>query len=156
MTDKASALLVYQDSDTLRDLQHALERQGVRVIQATSRADAKRQLGGINPAPLVFTDAQLPDGTWADILGLAEKALLPVNVIVVARLVDTRFYVEAIEAGAFDFIAPPFNSTDLRYVVRNALDNVIARRTASRHGTRGTEDGLFAEVREPDIHASTR
>ena len=156
MTDKASALLVYQDSDTLRDLQHALERQGVRVIQATSRADAKRLLGGINPAPLVFTDAQLPDGTWADILGLAEKALLPVNVIVVARLVDTRFYVEAIEAGAFDFIAPPFNSTDLRYVVRNALDNVIARRTSQPHAEPGLEEGLLVNVRPSDAPATPR
>ena len=87
-------------------------------------------LGGLNPAPLVFTDTQLPDGTWADILALAEKAKLPVNVIVVARVVDTRFYVEAIETGAFDFLAPPFNATDLAYVVRSAMDNVVARRAA--------------------------
>ena len=130
MTEKVAALLVHQNSDTFRDLQRALECQGIRLLQAVSRTDAKRKLGGLDPVPLVFTDAQLPDGTWADILALAEKASLPVNVIVVARLVDTRFYVEAIEAGAFDFIAPPFNAMDLNYVVRTALDNVIARRTA--------------------------
>ena len=87
-------------------------------------------LGGMNPAPLVFTDTQLPDGTWADVLALAQKAKLPVNVIVVARVVDTRFYVEVIETGAFDFLAPPFNATDLAYVVRSAMDNVVARRAA--------------------------
>ena len=87
-------------------------------------------LGGLNPAPLVFTDTQLPDGTWADILAEAETAAQPVNVIVVARVVDTHFYLEAIATGAFDFLAPPFMAADLAYVVRGALDNVVARRGA--------------------------
>jgi DNA-binding NtrC family response regulator len=128
MTDRITALLVHQNSETLTILKGALERQGMRILQAESRAAAKRMLGGLNPAPLVFTDTHLPDGTWADILAVAENARLPVNVIVVARLVDTRFYVEAIETGAFDFLAPPFNATDLAYVVRSAMDNVVVRR----------------------------
>ncbi|MGA3165693.1 MAG: response regulator [Terriglobia bacterium] len=156
MTEKTAALLVHQNSETLRALKHALESQGVRVSQAGSRAEAKRMLGGLNPAPLVFTDPQLPDGTWADILTVAEKALLPVNVIVVARLVDTRFYVEVIEAGAYDFIAPPFNATDLAYVIRSAVDNVIARRTAQpRREPSSAEDGLFSQASESGARAST-
>jgi FixJ family two-component response regulator len=112
-------------------------------------------LGGLNPVPLVFTDTQLPDGTWADILAVAEKAAQPVNVIVVARIVNTRFYVEAIETGAFDFLAPPFNATDLAYVVRTAMDNVVARRTAHAHTVRPTEESLLAEVREAAAEATT-
>jgi len=46
----------------------------------------------------------------------------------VARVVDTRFYVETIETGAFDSLAPPFAATDLACMVRSALNNVIARR----------------------------
>jgi two-component system response regulator PilR (NtrC family) len=155
MTEKTAALLVHQNSETLRALKHALESQGMRVSQAGSRAEAKRMLGGLNPAPLVFTDAQLPDGTWADILTVAEKALLPVNVIVVARLVDTRFYIEVIEAGAYDFIAPPFNATDLAYVIRSAVDNVIARRTAQPRREPSVEDGLFSQASESRARAST-
>src|SRR5208282_3756537 len=102
MVERITALLVHQNSETLATLKGALERQGMRVAHAESRAQAKRMLGGLNPVPLVFTDTQLPDGTWADILAVAEKATQHVNVIVVARIVDTRFYVEAIETGAFD------------------------------------------------------
>jgi DNA-binding NtrC family response regulator len=144
MTDKIPALLVHQNSETLAALKRALERQGMHVLQAESRAQAKRILGGLNPVPLVFTDTQLPDGTWADILAVAEKAAQPVNVIVVARVVDTRFYVEAIETGAFDFIAPPFVAIDLAYVVRSALDNVAARR--NHLPVAPTEEGVFAEA----------
>lgn len=130
MKARIPALLVHQNSPTWTALKAALERQGMRVVQAETYAQAQRLLGGLNPAPLVFTDIQLPDGTWADVLALAEKAAKPVNVIVVARVVDTRFYVEAIEAGAFDFIAPPFMAADLDYVVRSALSNVTSRRAA--------------------------
>jgi DNA-binding NtrC family response regulator len=148
MTERIKALLVHHNSETLAILKGALERQGMHIIEAQSRAQAKRMLGGLNPVPLVFTDTQVPDGTWADILAVAEKAAQPVNVIVVARVVDTRFYVEAIETGAFDFLAPPFNATDLAYVVRTALDNAIARRTARPLPTHQAEEGLLAEVRE--------
>ena len=120
----------------------------MQTIHAESRAQAQRLLGGRNPVPLVFTDTQLPDGTWADIVAVAGKAKLHVNVIVVARVVNTRFYVEAIESGAFDFLAPPFNATDLAYVVRSAQDNVIAQRTAPRPAAHPAEETLVAEVRE--------
>ena len=153
MTERITALLVHQNSETLATLRGALERQGMRIIHAQSRAQAKRMLGGLNPAPLVFTDTQLPDGTWADVLALAQKAKLPVNVIVVARVVDTRFYVDVIETGAFDFLAPPFNATDLAYVVRSALDNVIARRTAPSHTGQSAGGGLHAEVHESSAQA---
>jgi DNA-binding NtrC family response regulator len=148
MTEKIKALLVHHNSETLAILKGALERQGMHIIEAQSRAQAKRMLGGLNPAPLVFTDTQMPDGTWADILAVADKAAEPVNVIVVARVVDTRFYVEAIETGAFDFLAPPFNATDLAYVVRTALDNAVARRAARPRPTHPVEEGPLAEVRE--------
>jgi len=131
MAESITALFVHQNSETLASLRWALELQGLSIIEAESRAEAIRLLGGQNPAPLVFTDTNLPDGTWADVLAEAERAVLPVNVIVVARVVDTRFYVKTIETGAFDFLAPPFVAADLAYVVRSALDNVVARRCRS-------------------------
>lgn len=155
MTERNSALLVHHNSDTLATLQGALERLGMHTLHAESRAQAQRMLGGRNPVPLVFTDTQLPDGSWADIVAVAGKAKLPVNVIVVARVVNTRFYVEAIESGAFDFLAPPFNATDLAYVVRSAQDNVIARRTAPRPAAHPAEETLAAEAREAGAQATT-
>ena len=139
MTERITAMIVYDDSETMATLQAALERQGLCTIRAHSRAQAIRVLGGQNPASVVFTDTQLLDGTWADILAAAEKAAKPVNVIVVARVVDTRVYVEAIETGAFDFLAPPFVATDLAHVVRNALDNIVARRDARSHAAHAGE-----------------
>jgi DNA-binding NtrC family response regulator len=155
MTEGTKALLVHHNSETLAALAGALQRQGMHILHAQSRAQAKRMLGGLNPVPLVFTDKQLPDGTWADVLAAAEQAVQPVNVIVVARLVDTRFYVEAIETGAFDFLAPPFNATDLAYVVRTALDNVSARRAALPLSSPSAGGGMLTEVQEAGTQATS-
>jgi DNA-binding NtrC family response regulator len=142
MQQSITALIIHQNSETLACLKSALERQGMCIIQAESRAQANRMLGGQNPTPLVFTETHLPDGTWADVLADAGRAAQPVNVIVVARVVDTRFYLEAIETGAFDFLAPPFVATDLAYVVRSAFDNVVARRRARLPIASAEEKGL--------------
>jgi len=155
MTETISALMVHHNSETFSSLKALLERQGMRILQAGSHAAARRMLGGLNPAPLVFTDTQMPDGNWADILKVAEKAKRPVNVIVVARVVDTRFYVEAIETGAFDFIAPPFNATDLAYVVRSAVDNVITRRSSQNRSERQAEQSLLSETLPVDTQLTT-
>ena len=155
MTERITALIVHQNSETLATLQGALERQGMNIIHAQSRAQAKRLLGGLNPAPLVFTDTQLPDGTWADVLALAQKAQLPVNVIVVARVVDTRFYVDVIETGAFDFLAPPFNAVDLAYVVRSAMNNVVARRASPPRAAPDVQESLMAEVQATGAEATS-
>jgi DNA-binding NtrC family response regulator len=152
MTNQVAALLVHQNSETMLALKSALERQGIRVAQASSRASAKRLLGGLEPAPLVFTDSHLADGNWLDILAAAGSAKRPVNVIVVARVVDTRFYVQAIETGAFDFITPPFNPTDLAYVLRSALDNVSARRAV--FGPIASVSTKPATVKTPEIGAT--
>ena len=48
------------------------------------------------------------------------------DVIVVARVVDMRLYIAALEGGASDFLVPPFTRSDLTYVVSRAAWDVLA------------------------------
>lgn len=90
MAEKIAALLIHQNSNALRSLKYALNCQGLYVTQVESCFQAKRMLGGLDPASLVFTGTELPVGTWTDILEVAERAAHPVNVVVIARVVNTR------------------------------------------------------------------
>jgi len=155
MRERVSALLVHQQREPLRSLRLALERQAVETARAQNCQEAWRILSGANPPHLIFTDTALPDGLWKDVLALAAQAPQPVNVIVVARLVDTRLYIEAIEAGAFDFLAPPFTVAELAHVVRCAADNVLARREAEARVDDSIEGKLFPAF-SPPVLASTR
>jgi len=149
MRERLSALLIHHAPEPLRSLRLALERQGVETAQARNCEEAWRILSGANPPHLVFTDTAVADGLWADVIALAAQAPQPVNVIVVARLVDTRLYIEAIEAGAFDFLAPPFTPADLAHIVRTAADNVLGRRQAQGRTDESLMGKLFPAVSEP-------
>lgn len=127
-----SALLVHDQSELLGALTRALETQSIRTLHVRTCRDASGLLAEATLPHLIFTDTTLPDGTWADVLTIAAKALQPVNVIVVARLAEMRLYSEVIQKGAFDFIAPPFLGTDLLHVVHCAVDNGLRRRIVHR------------------------
>ena len=128
MKEKTKALLLYGRGDPFATLKPALENQGIKTIRAHSREEASRLLRASGSPPLVFTDTEFPDGSWRDVIHLAREAAQPVNVIVVSRLVDVRLYIEALEAGAFDFIAPPFEDSAIAHVVRCAAANAESMR----------------------------
>lgn len=128
MVEMISALLVHNREDTFDTLRPILEGQCIVTRQARSCGEALFSLWGKRPPHLVFTDLQLADGNWCDVISLAGKCPLPINVIVVSRLFDVNLYIEAMERGAFDFVTPPFEAPDVAHVVRGATQNVLRRR----------------------------
>jgi DNA-binding NtrC family response regulator len=125
-----TALLLHEQEEPMAALTATLGELGMRTIRARNCAHAEQLMAGVDAPLLLFCDSVLPDGTWADALKLAGRAPVPVNVIVVARFVNIRFYVEVIERGAFDFVTPPFVTSDISHVVRCAAANLVDRRVA--------------------------
>src|SRR5208282_4807918 len=128
MKENIRALLVQVRHDPLDALRLVLEEQSIGILTAKNCGEAALALWSDSPPHLVFTEIQLVDGNWADVLGLAAKASAPVNVIVVSPFVDIGFYVQTIERGAFDFIVPPLSDPELLHVVRIAAENALSRR----------------------------
>jgi FixJ family two-component response regulator len=64
------------------------------------------------------------------ILNTADAENVPLSVIVVGAFPDTRHYVSAMERGAFDFVAPPFEQEPLSFVIRSAALDTYRRREA--------------------------
>lgn len=121
MSEPICAILLHHDEYPLSGLKAVLEGQGVNIRRARTCREAAQLLARAPANCVIFTDLVLPDGKWADVLKLAAgPAGAPV--IVVARLVDVRFYVEVIEQGAFDFLAPPFTAREVTHVLRCASD----------------------------------
>jgi DNA-binding NtrC family response regulator len=128
MKERTRALLVQTRHDPLDTLRLVLEEQSIDIQIARNCAEAALALWSDPPPHIVFTEVQLADGNWADVLTLSTKASAPVNVIVLAPFVDVGFYVETIERGAFDFIVPPHSDPELLHVVRSAAENAVSRR----------------------------
>ena len=130
LSEEIFILLLHELGTSLDGLKLALEGQSVRVVCATSCQETLPLLTGPNPPHLVFTQPTLPDGNWADVVGMALKACKPVNVIIVGRLANVGLYLQTVSGGAFDFIVPPLTGYELTHVLRCAIENVLTRREA--------------------------
>jgi DNA-binding NtrC family response regulator len=133
MRGKVTALLIFHQAEPFKEVKAALGKLAVATKRAHTLADACRVLSLVDPPLLVFTESQLPDGNWAEVVSFSAGALTPVSVIVVGREIDIKLYASAIEMGAFDFIAPPFDEIDLAHVVRCAADHALRRRYTAKN-----------------------
>jgi len=127
MENTLFALLLHNRPHPLELLQHALNPLPVQTASVRTCAELKRLIPKALPY-IIFCDTILPDGTWEDVVKLADRAPAPVNVIVVGANDDMKLYVSVLEGGAFDFIVPPFEAQSLEFVVTSAARNASLRR----------------------------
>jgi DNA-binding NtrC family response regulator len=114
------ALLVFAEPDQLKGLKEELQQQSVRTRQVRTCTEAKEFINQEAKPDIIFSDTCVPDGNWADVLRMARKEHPSAEVVVVSRLPDTRLYMDVMERGGFDFMAPPFSKTEVAHVVENA------------------------------------
>lgn len=121
MAEQINALVVSGRDETFSELRRALESLSIAVTHARNCQEASRLLKSRKGIDMVFAGTDLPDGGWSDVLGLAQESRNYMPVIVVSRIVDVGLYIETIGRGAFDFVTPPFLTSDLAHVVRSAI-----------------------------------
>ena len=86
---------------------------------------------------VVVCERDLPPGSWKDVLDQVTILPDPASLIVTSRLADARLWAEALNLGAFDVLAKPFDSAEATRVVGAAWrawggQRVPARREASK------------------------
>jgi two-component system response regulator PilR (NtrC family) len=115
-------LLVVDDEASLRDfLTIVFEEDGWRVETAASLADARAAFGRNTP-DVVLCDLMLPDGSGIDLLRELKLADPSVAVIMITAHTSPKSAVDALKAGALDYIAKPFDIEELKIIVRKAVE----------------------------------
>jgi len=120
MSQHRTALIVDDERDIRELLTLTLGRMGLRVDTAADVASAKRQLAA-NTYDICFTDMRLPDGSGQSLIELIASRYpeTPVAMITAHGNIDAA--VEALKAGAFDFVSKPVDLHVLRRMVQSAL-----------------------------------
>ncbi len=110
-------LVVDDDPDVRYVLERALQRDGHAVATAVDLASARAALEA-SDTDVIVLDLGLPDGSGVDLCRAlrAERETVPVLVVTARSEVARR--VEALDAGADDFLAKPFAIAELRARVR--------------------------------------
>ncbi|HHI75892.1 MAG TPA: sigma-54-dependent Fis family transcriptional regulator, partial [Gammaproteobacteria bacterium] len=113
-------LVVDDEPDILELLALTLERMGLAVTTAADLGTARARLAG-DAFDLCLTDMRLPDGDGLDLVRHIQQCCreLPVAVITAHGSMETA--IQALKAGAFDFVAKPVDLGVLRRLVESAL-----------------------------------
>ncbi|MCL7713043.1 sigma-54-dependent transcriptional regulator [Stenotrophomonas mori] len=115
-----SALVVDDERDIRELLVLTLGRMGLRTSTAANLGEA-RELLARDRFDLCLTDMRLPDGNGIDLVAeiVRDHPRTPVAMITAFGSIDLA--VEALKAGAFDFVSKPVDIDVLRGMVRHAL-----------------------------------
>jgi two-component system nitrogen regulation response regulator NtrX len=108
-----------------------LEREGFAVAAFTSAA-AFRRAPGREQVALFLLDVRLPDASGLDLLRELRSAGVPAPVIMISGHGTIADAVEAVHAGAFDFLEKPLHRDRVLLAVRNALDQLVLREENKR------------------------
>ncbi|TAA42373.1 sigma-54-dependent transcriptional regulator [Pseudoxanthomonas winnipegensis] len=121
MSDPRSALIVDDERDIRELLTLTLGRMGIRIDTAANLGEARALLAR-NAYDLCFTDMRLPDGNGIELVGEISRQFPKTPVAMITAFGNVELAVEALKAGAFDFVSKPVDINVLRGLVKHALE----------------------------------
>lgn len=118
---KGSLLLVDDDQHILNSMADWLREQGYLTDTAGTLADAIKALAR-KPYDVVLVDVRLGDADGFDLLVHARERHPDCSVIMITGYGTVESAVEAIRAGAFDFLTKPLIDDELEMAIERAIN----------------------------------
>ena len=145
------AVLVVDDEPALREvLSLRIADWGYEVRTASDVAEAERALDR-NPPDLVLCDVQMPGGSGLDLLKRIKRQDERLPVVMITAHGDIDKAVDAMKAGAADFLTKP-----LDYVMLQALLESAAGDLRQRYESRSLDAHLQRQQSAPGLVGQSR
>ena len=148
---QAAHILVIDDEPDLRTLYElTLLREGYRVEAASDLAQARLHLKE-KRFDAVITDMRLPDGLGLELLRDLVTQQRSERCVVITAHGSAENAVEALKAGAFDYLTKPVDLKQFRSVVASAIVGSRNAALASQPLPPSTEGGAIGEPAGPGV-----
>jgi DNA-binding NtrC family response regulator len=121
-------VLVVDDDDALREsLELVLAEEGYEV---TAAADGRRALERISAEPIdiVLCDVRMPGMDGMELLPELVRRLPNATVVMMSAFGSSDLAVEALRRGAYDYLAKPFQPSEILLTLRKACERERLRR----------------------------
>ncbi len=113
--------LVVDDEPAIRELLAlTLDQMEIASVTAETLAEARTSLGRQH-FDLCLTDMRLPDGNGLDLVAWMQQRHQGIPVAVITAHGNVESAVQALKAGAFDFVSKPVDLKALRTLVSTAM-----------------------------------
>ena len=107
-------VLIVDDSDFSRSIiAEMLKEEGIQIVGEANSATAALQMLKEKKANIVITDIVMPEVSGIELTEKINQAYNDVSVIVISSLSQEHVVLEAIGAGASDFIPKPIQKQQL-------------------------------------------
>jgi two-component system response regulator AtoC len=121
-------ILVVDDEENIRIvLRTLLRRNGYEVETAASGEDALGLVESFGP-DFVLTDVRMPKMGGLDLLSTLRAKNHPATVIVMSAYGNVELAIEAMQAGAYDYLQKPFKPEEVVLLLRKAEERETLRR----------------------------
>ena len=134
MLRPSRVMVVDDDAETLALMHEIVAKEGFEVETAEDAETALRRLEQWQPE-LVITDIHMPGMDGLALLAAVREKEPDIPVVLLTAYGSLKTAVDAIKAGAFDYLSKPFVVEDIRLVVRRALEHTkLVRENRSLRG----------------------
>ena len=121
-------VLVVDDEENIRlVLRTLLKKQGYDVEVADGGEAALKALDSFDP-DVILTDVRMPRMGGLDLLATLKAKQHPATVIVMSAYGNVDLAIEAIKAGAYDYVSKPFKPDEIVLALRKAEERETLRR----------------------------
>src|SRR3984885_13223683 len=146
-SEMPTILIIEDEAKMRRLLELNLGEDGFKTLSAGD-AETGLKLLASEPVHLVLTDLKLPGMSGLEFLQAAKRqnAALPIVVMTAFGSVETA--VEAMKAGASDYVLKPFSLAEMRMVVHKELDH-----SRLQEENRSLREALGQKYSHPNIVA---
>jgi DNA-binding NtrC family response regulator len=143
-------LIIEDEAKMRRLLELNLGDDGFKTLSAGD-AETGLKLLASEPVHLVLTDLKLPGMSGLEFLQTAKQQTPALPVVVMTAFGSVETAVEAMKAGASDYVLKPFSLAEMRMVVHKELDN-----SRLREENRSLREALGQKYSHPNIIAVSR
>jgi putative two-component system response regulator len=122
MSQKQGVILLVDDEEMIRRLlSQKLSAEGYRCEPA---ANAEQALEKLKEAPIemVILDIKMPGKSGVELLGEIKAKYPDTAVIMATAIDDATTAIKCMKAGAYDYVAKPFNLDEVSFSVERALE----------------------------------
>lgn len=121
-------LVALAEPEDRKALEQILLDCGFESVSCSTSAEAASMLPSTSFSA-VFCQDELPDGSVAEVLRVAQQVGRHLPVVVCARLCDIDRYLAVLDMGAFDYVVAPFRKDDIAWITKWALRKAAEMRS---------------------------
>ena len=125
--NNAGNILVVDDEDQVREIiSQFLNKLGYRIVSSTNGRDALTKIKE-QPVDLVLSDVRMPGLDGLQLLKAVKDMNPRIPVVLISGYTDIEIVVEALKAGAENFLSKPIKMNFLGKVVKQSLSLTVLR-----------------------------